>query len=193
MKIIIDTSSWVALVRYYLPFDTNETLPSLIEEKIINNEVIVLDKVYLECKYLSKGIVVENLPFIKENQVKTDELIPSKKFYNSLENQFCNQMQKKMLTETEFENRKQTFLNSADAKILLRAINYSKIDKEEVIIVTEETSSNNDSKVFKKIPILSSHIGIRCITLPELISLFNTEIGLNIFKNSKTGQQTTLF
>ena len=34
MRIIIDTSSWVALVRYYLPFDSNGILPQLIEKKM---------------------------------------------------------------------------------------------------------------------------------------------------------------
>lgn len=195
MKIIIDTSSWVALVRYYLPFDSKGDLPSLIKKKITDNEVILLSEVLTECKFQSKGIVVTNLPFInKTNSKKTDELIPTKKFYNLLENQFCNQVQKRMLSDVEFENRKQAFLTSADAKIILKAIHYQK-SKEDIKIVTEETSTNNDSKVFKKIPVLSNLLNIKCITLPELITSFNGEVDLNITRKTdrNTGEQTLLF
>lgn len=77
MKIIIDTSSWVALVRYYLPFDSKGDLPSVIKNKIATNEIILLDEVLTECKYQSKGIVVNNLSFIKKsNSKRTDDLIP---------------------------------------------------------------------------------------------------------------------
>lgn len=194
MKIIIDTSSWVALVRYYLPFDNANIISTLIEEKVNTGEIIILSEVYLECKYQSKGIVTQDLSFIlkKSYHTKTNDLIPTKSFYNSLENQFCNQAQKRMLNDVQFENRKQKFLSSADAKIILQAINYTKIDKEDVLIVTEETSSNNDLKVFKKIPILSEYLGIKCITLPELITFYGDEIGLEI-DDKKKPTQTSLF
>ncbi len=35
MKVIIDTSSLLALVRYYLPFDDDNVLFDLIKEKIL--------------------------------------------------------------------------------------------------------------------------------------------------------------
>lgn len=194
MKIIIDTSSWVALVRYYLPFDNANIISTLIEEKVNNEEIIILSEVYSECKYQSKGIVIQELPFVlnKSYHTKTNELFPTKSFYNSLENQFCNQAQKRMLDDVEFENRKQSFLSSADAKIILQAINYTKIDKEDVLIVTEETPSNNDLKVFKKIPTISGYLGIKCITVPQLITFYGDEIGLEI-DDKKKPTQTSLF
>ncbi len=119
MIVVIDTSSLLSLVRYYLPFDKQNILYDFIQEKIKSNEIIILDKVYDECKFTSKGIVVEKLEYIKDkkNQVKTTDLLPSQKFFNQLENQFINGSVKNRLTDVEFENRKNSFMESADAKL----------------------------------------------------------------------------
>lgn len=46
------------------------------------------------------------------------------------------------------------------------------------IIVTEETRSKNDGKVFKKIPTNCLVAGIECCTLPVLLKThFNINIG----------------
>lgn len=82
MIIAIDTSSLLSLVRYYLPFDRNEVLFNFIKQKIESKEIIVLDKVYDECKYTSKGIVIEKLEYLKDkkNQLKTIDILPNQKF-----------------------------------------------------------------------------------------------------------------
>lgn len=41
---------------------------------------------------------------------------------------------------------------------------------EQVIIVTEETESSNDNKLFKKIPAICKELEIDTMTLPELIA-----------------------
>lgn len=38
MKVVIDTSSLVSLVRYYLPFDKERKLKSFLEERILAKE-----------------------------------------------------------------------------------------------------------------------------------------------------------
>jgi len=175
MVIVIDTSSLVSLVRYYLPFDKNKILFGYIKDKFETKELLLLDAVYRECQYTSKGIVISELEYLKErkHQVNTTELLPTKKFFNQLENQFINRSIRNRLTESEFENRKNAFLASADAKLIL----YCLSKKDEIVIVTEETKSSNDNKSFKKIPAICHILNIRCITLPELL---NEYIGIDI-------------
>ena len=57
MIVVIDSSSLVSLSRYYLPFDKNQTLHDFIKLKIESGEIVVIDKVLDECKYISKGTV----------------------------------------------------------------------------------------------------------------------------------------
>src|SRR3989339_1794138 len=99
MKVVIDTSSLISLVRYYLPFDKNKTLYNFIKSKIESKEILILDKVYEECEYYSKKIVVKTLPYLsnKKNQINTIDLLPDKKFFNRLENEFINRAIKNKL------------------------------------------------------------------------------------------------
>lgn len=172
MIIAIDTSSLLSLVRYYLPFDKHNVLFDLIKSKIKNGKIIVLDKVFEECSYTAKGIVVEKLDYLKlkKNQVKTTDILPSKKFFNQMENNFINGSAKNKLSTVEFENRKNQFLESADAKLLLYSIQ-NKTD--EIVIVSEETESSNDNKAFKKIPAICNFLNLRIITLPELFEEYS--------------------
>lgn len=111
MIVVIDTSSLLSLVRYYLPFDNQNILYNFIKSKVENKEIIILDKVYEESKFQSKSIIVDKLDFIgdKKNHHKTIEILPTKKFFNQLENQFINGSIKNKLSEVEFENTKMTF------------------------------------------------------------------------------------
>ncbi len=173
MKIVIDTSSLLALVRYYLPFDNNRILYNLIKSKISNREIIILDKVVIESKFISKGIILEKLEYLKDRNIRinTTEILPSKKFYNQLENQFVYGSVKNRLNEAEFERMKENFLQSADAKLILYALKYNKENdmfKDDIItIVTEESSTENDNKFIKKIPLIGKILNIDVITLPE--------------------------
>ncbi len=173
MTVVIDTSSLLSLVRYYLPFDKHDILFNFMKEKVEANEIVILDKVYDECRFTSKGIVVEKLQYIKDkkNQVKTTDLLPSQKFFNQLENQFINGSVKNRLTDVEFENRKNAFLESADAKIILYGIENSK-PSNELVIVSEETQFSNDNKSFKKIPAICKILNLDMIALPQLLELY---------------------
>lgn len=186
MRFIIDTSTWVSLVKYYKPFDNSSVIYDFFKQKIKGGEFILLSEVSLECSFVSKKIVIKELDFITNTKfiTKTTELLPTKKFYNLLENQFCNQLQKRLLTETEVENLTNIFLKEADAKIILKAIEISKTLDNEITVVTEETTSNNDNKLFKKIPAICKELNIDCIGLPKLIEIFNKDISIMIKNTS---------
>ena len=176
MIVLLDTSSLLSLVRYYLPFDINNTLFKYFEEKFSAKEFIILDKVYEESKHVSGGIVLEKLTFLKDKKViiKTDNLLPDQKFFRRLENEFCYGRWKKELSTPEFETLKAAYLNSADCKLFLFWLrNTDMQNPNEMIIVTEETEVDNDRKAFKKLPAICNMLQIEHKTLPELISSFD--------------------
>jgi adenine-specific DNA methylase len=178
MKAIIDTSSFLAIVRYYLPFDNNDALKLFIEAKVKNDEIIIIDKVYDESKYIAQGLILKDLDFLKNKDfhIKTTDILPNKAFFNMLENQFCNKDVKKLknISDVEFESEKDRFLNTADAKMLLLA---QTIKADAPIIITEETKVANDSKLFRKLPELCGFINIDCCTLPVLLrERFNLDL-----------------
>lgn len=183
MKYIIDTSTWIALVRYYKPFDNNNVVYNFFKNKLKDNEFLLIDEVFKECSFVAKKIVIKELDFVSSKKIitKTTNIYPNKKFFNLLENQFCNKAQRNMLNEAEIDNYTSNYLNSADAKIILLALNIKKEEgSESIFIVTEETSTNNDNKLFKKIPTICKEIDIKSISLPKLIELFNSEIEIII-------------
>ena len=174
MNALIDTSSLLAFVRYYLPFDKDGHLRNFLEKKYESGEIIVLDKVVEESKYVSQGIIVNQLDFLvdwvrSKKVVDTKWLLPKQKFFNMLDNQFCNKsvLKLKGLSEIEFEQEKNNYLEGADAKLLLVALDRI---SENSLIVTEETSASNDNKIFRKIPDNCKAIGIGCCALPVLLS-----------------------
>ena len=170
MKAIIDTSSLLAFVRYYIPFDENSNLKEQIKNKIENDELIIIDKVVEESKRIKKGIILKSLNFIENSKkiIPTETILPDATFFNQLKNNFCNTelIKLKGLNDTEFEKEKNYFLNSADAKLILYAL---KFKADNICIVSEETLSNNDNKIFKKIPFICNMVDIKCCTLPEFL------------------------
>jgi hypothetical protein len=100
MKVIIDTSSLLSLVRYYLPFDKDNILYKYIEKKIVSGEIIILDKVFNECYYVAKGLVLKKMNYLENKKLhfNTTDLLPDSKFFNLLENQFCNDSSKNKLS-----------------------------------------------------------------------------------------------
>ena len=184
MKVVIDTNSLLSLVRYYLPFDKKGVLFMFFKNKFEIGEIIIIDKVLQECAYNSKGFVLTTLDylddkaFLKTTKIpyKTDSLLaPSPaKFLRQVESQFVNTVVRKQrkLTDTEFDNQKNAFLNGADMKQIILCLNLVK-DGERVILVTEETESSNDNKLFKKIPAICKELNIETLTLPELIGKYD--------------------
>ncbi|MFN3588494.1 MAG: DUF4411 family protein [Spirosomataceae bacterium] len=184
MKVVIDTSSLLALVRYYLPFDKKGVLFQFIKLKIENGDIILIDKVLQECGYNSKGLVLSKLPyltdkvFLKASKVpfKTELLFApnTRQFLHQLNNNFVNKIIKKAkgFTESEFESEKSRFVESADLKLVILALKL-KNEGEQVVLVTEETASSNDNKLFKKIPAICNELEIETIALPALIAKYD--------------------
>jgi len=182
MKVVIDTNSLLSLVRYYLPFDKKGVLFQFIKSKIENGDVIIIDKVLEECTYNSKGLVIEKLnyladkAFLKTAKVpyKSDSLLVpnTKQFFHQLNSVFVNTPIRRKLTDVEFENQKNSYIDSADMKQVIFALNL-KNKGEQVFLVTEETESSNDNKLFKKIPAICKELKIETMTLPELIAKYD--------------------
>lgn len=187
MKVVIDTNSLLSLVRYYLPFDRESVLLNFFKSKIEKGEIIIIDKVLEQCSYNAKGLVIKKLgflsdkPFLKSAKLphKTEYLLaPSPaKFLRMVENQFVVTVQRKKLTDVEFENQKNLFLNDADIRQIILCLTLVN-EGENVVLVTEETAESNDNKLFKKIPSMCKELNIKTMTLPELINQYQ-EIELN--------------
>src|SRR6218665_1547727 len=168
MKTVIDTSSLLSLVRYYLPFDKKGVLFEFIKRKIEWNEIIIIDKLsFLTDKNFLKEAKV---PFKTENLIVPD----TKRFLHQLDTVFVNQIVKKKqnITEVEFDKRKNIFLSDPDMKQIILCLNLLK-GGENVVLTTEETESNNDNKLFKKIPLICKELNIETMALPELLAKYN--------------------
>lgn len=168
MKAIIDTSSLIALAKYYLPFDKSGALKAIIQSQYESGELMVIDKVADEGKFVAKKIIRNNFDFIYDQPkilVDTTGILPVKTFYNRLENDFCDKqvVSARGLGDAEFESEKARYLETADAKIILYAM---KIKAESPVVITEETVAQNDNKVFKKIPTICGLINTDCCTMP---------------------------
>lgn len=178
MKVIIDTNSLLSLVRYYLPFDRGSVLYDFFKFKIGEGEIIIVDKVLDQCKYIAQGIIIKRLEFLSDKEFLKQSNVPYKtmnqlapspaKFLRMMENQFVVDVQKRKLTEVEFENQKNRHMEDADIKQIILCLNLMEIG-EEVVLVTEETMGSNDNKLFKKIPAICKEINIPTLTLPEFI------------------------
>jgi hypothetical protein len=184
MKVVIDTSSLLSLVRYYLPFDKQKILFEIIKTKIANGEILVIDKIIEECDYTSKGIVLETLSFLTDKAfnkthklpLNTEFILPTApaKFYRMVDNNFVVAIQRKRLNDTQYDSLKTDFMNSADMKMILTSLNLkSENPAEEIYLITEETEASNDNKVFKKIPAICSQLDIPTINIQQLIDKFD--------------------
>lgn len=183
MIIVIDTSSLLSLVRYYLPFDKKKILFEIIKTKVSSGEILVIDKILEECEYISKGIVLETLDYLKDKTfnktnklpLNTEFILPPAptKFYRMVDNNFVVPVQRARLSDIQYDALKTEFMNSADMKMILTVLNLKKdYPQEDVYLVTEETEVSNDHKVFKKIPAICSQIDIVTINIQQLLYKF---------------------
>lgn len=112
MEAIIDTSSLLALTRYYLPFDKNKTIAKFLEEQLHDKNIIILASVIHECKRVAKGKIIKDLPFIANKSNITENpiiAVDQKEFANYLENDFINQPSKNLLSEQQFREESNKF------------------------------------------------------------------------------------
>lgn len=167
---LVDTSSWVVLAKYYLQHDRTSLLKNTILSKLVTKDIILIDKVFNECKWVCQKIVVANLPFLKDFVSTTEDYIAKPSFHKLLVNHLCNPNYRNLAPE-EKEVVKETFLNGADCKLILYALENMEVRP---IIVMEESQLDNDDKYFKKLPqICGLSYSYICKLLHPHISLNN--------------------
>lgn len=165
---IIDTSSLLAIARYYLPIKDEVKLLRFIESKFRSGELVLLSSIYTETSQTQKGIALELMKFLNDHELRFNDsgLMPPspRKFSNQLDNNLCINLQKKKLSSEEYSLQKEKYLATGDAKMVLYALNNT--DKDPVII-TEETKYSNDGKLFKKLPAICDILEIKHMTIAE--------------------------
>lgn len=180
MRIIIDTCSLVALCRYYLPFDKNRVFYNLIKERVGNGEIIIIDKVLKECHGVSGKIVIKSFDFLTDKHFTKTHRIPydtsilvapdTGMLLQRIDTEFSNQelVKAKKIGPIEYMNQRDNYMRGADMTQIILCLRMIK-DNIPIWLVTEETSFDNDNKLFKKIPFICSGLGIQTMTIPEYI------------------------
>lgn len=171
-KYLFDTCSLIALVRYYIPFDSQGKLGDFIHKGFETKEFIMLEQVKNECKQVSKGLVFQTLPQLVNIKHTHFESIPTAEIH----------IKRKQISDSDYESQKSNFINSADFNLIYCAM------KNHYTIITEETVTSNDNKLFKKIPLLCQEQRIKCITLPDL---FKERVDISF--SIKPQQKSNLF
>lgn len=152
-KYLFDTCSLIALVRYYIPFDSQGKLGDFIHKGFETKEFIMLEQVKNECKQVSKGLVFQTLPQLVNIKHTHFESIPTAEIH----------IKRKQISDSDYESQKSNFINSADFNLIYCAM------KNHYTIITEETATSNDNKLFKKIPLLCETQGIECVSISKLL------------------------
>ncbi len=146
---IIDTSSLLAITRYYLSLKDEGDILRFLESKFRSGELILLNTIKSEASRTQKGVVLESMKFLDDSSlcIKDDVLLPPapKKFSNQLDNNLCVSLQKKRLTEEQYAIQKEAYMQTGDMKMVLYAMNNSASDP---VIFTEETPLSNEANLF---------------------------------------------
>lgn len=165
---IIDTSSLIAIARYYLPIKDEVKLLRFIESKFRKGELVLLKSIHLEASRTQKGLALNLMDFLNDRNLHINDadLMPPapKKFSNQLDNNLCVTAQRNILRANEYSLLKDQYMKTGDAKLIFYALN--NMDKIPVVI-TEETMLSNDGKLFKKIPAICDILGIKHMTIAE--------------------------
>ena len=187
-KYLIDTSSLLSLVRYFHPFDKDEKLYAIIKKMFDEKQCLILESVFTESGHVAGGIILKKYSFLKKIKREKNIDIISPKLHKKIDDNWVIQKQKnKLNSDIEYETQKNDELGKADFQLIFMALNkreeLAKLepnlipnDKQDFTIVSEESRSSNNNKLFKKIPIICKEEKIPCITLPKMLE----KIGLRI-------------
>lgn len=177
---IIDTSSLLAIARYYLSIKDGNKLLFFLENKFRSHKLILLNTIHKESKYMQNGLILTTMPFLNNKDlIFNDENIIApapQKFSNQIDNNFCIRLKRKLLTDEEYALQKDIYMSSGDAKLLLYALNNISL---EPIIITEETKISNDGKLFKKIPAICEFLNLKHQNITEWLSTNGVELTWN--------------
>jgi hypothetical protein len=124
---VIDTSSLVAIARYYLSIKDEIELLQFLESKFRSGKLVMLSTIYDEASKVQQGISLELMKFLKEKEFQVDDsmLLPPapQRFNNQVDNNFCIPPLKKRLIEKVSENayiqQKEKFMQSGDIRMIL--------------------------------------------------------------------------
>lgn len=170
-KYLFDACSFIALIRYYLPFDSDDKLKNFIYKGFESKEFLMLKEVKNECKQVSSGLVFSKFPQLKNIQSINFNKIVTDKIHRLIDNNFIvSQSQINRLTNEEYESQKRDFINGADFNLIHCAM------ENHYTIITEETPINNDNKLFKKISAICEMQGIKCASISKLLQ---TKLDIN--------------
>lgn len=122
---IIDTSSLVAIARYYLSIKDEAILLRFLEKKFRSGELVLLDTIHSEASRTQKGLATSRMSFLNDAdlRIKDAELVPvaPRKFSNQMDNNFCVPLKRKMLDDESYTILKDQYLQSGDGKIIVYA------------------------------------------------------------------------
>lgn len=176
MAILTDTCSLVMIAKSYIPLDNDGTLRQFLQESFKRKELVLLDAIRDEARFVSKGIALERMPFLAEKGLaeNTADILPPspRKFDNMVDNNFCIRSLRKGLSDEEYAQQKAEFVNSGDAKIAIFCLNRVKdqlVGFDDTVVLTEETRNSNDGKLFMKLPLICELIGVKTISAAEYL------------------------
>ena len=170
-KCVIDTSSLLMLARYFHPFDDDKVLAHKIQQGFMSKSLILLQSVFEESDRVAQQLVVKTFAFLTDKElskVKNNQLLEETMHYR-LDNNWAIPNQKGKFSNEEYTQQKSEYIKTADFQLV-----YYAIEHENTRIITEESRSQNDGKLFKKIPIICQEEKIPCKNISELLQ----ELGL---------------
>lgn len=192
-RYLIDTSSLLILARYYHPFDKDSILYELIRRKFREGEIILLDAVEKECRHVAQKKIVQTYLFLNKNVSKGNKSISNSEYakpkpepnkiatpavHKKISNIWLHAKEKNRLDAEQFEEQKEKAIKGADFQLIFAALEHKTshpdVVQDKSIIVTEETSSSNDSKLFHKIPKICEIEEIECISITKMLKSFIT-------------------
>ena len=195
MLALIDTCSLLRLCQYYIPFDRDNKLQDFLSAQYYAKNLQIIDAVYEESSYMQKGKILKTLSFIKRDECPdTSELSISKRISNMIDNQFCNKLIKKKLERnfkddwpTLYDQQKQIFMKSGDFRLILFAEYIKRLigndlfkNEDEALIVTDESTSENDGKLFRKLPNCCQESKLEHLCLVDYLKVCKVEIDWKI-------------
>lgn len=162
MVVVVDTCSLHRLVEYYLPLDKSGKLIPLLEQEFLSGDMMMTQAVFEECSRISKGVIVKRLPFLVSRQGKkliiaADKFLPDQKLLRIVNENFTVTQIFKSFPPEQQEAQRANYLAGGDFSILKCAYMQKKgmageLFGDDLRVLTDESSAENDNKLFKKIP-----------------------------------------
>jgi hypothetical protein len=175
MVVVVDTCSLHRLVVYYLPFDKDGALLSLLEKQFTSRQMMMTDLVYTECQRMDKGIILERMPFLKDagfkkGLIKTEDLVPNKKLLNYVNEQFTIRSKFNNLPIEQQQIQKEAYFRSGDFSLVYCAYHTKQglstgLFPEDLMILTDESTNENGPSCFKKVPNCCKLLGVDSINI----------------------------